>query len=92
MTISTIRRVTNKDKSSVVRAAERFIARHSIALNYEGQAAEEAIECEIEMATEADGAIPRIARMWQQCFCRALGHTYDSRLTIAYGHVGLSID
>ena len=92
MTISTIRRVTDEDKVSVVRAAERFIARHSIALSYEGQAAEEAIECEIAMATEAGGAKPRIARLWQQCLCRALGQRYDSRLTIAYGHVGLSID
>lgn len=58
MTISTIRRVTDEDKAAVVRAAERFIARHGITLSYEGETAEEAIESEIERATEADGAPP----------------------------------
>ncbi len=36
---------------------------------------------------EANGVL-QAARLWQACFCRALGFKPSSDLTIAYGYVG----
>lgn len=84
MTISTIRRADAADYAAVEKAAERFNARHGITKAYDEQTAEEAVEFEAEHDA-------RIKRLWQQCFCRALGEPYDRRLTIGYGYIGLSI-
>jgi hypothetical protein len=92
MTISTIRRATEYDLNAIERAAERFCRRHNIAQSYDGQEFTVAVEDAVAWADIDEGKQTRLSRLWRQCFCRALGEPYNSRLTIAYGHVGLTIE
>ena len=92
MTISTIRRATESDLNAVERAAERFCRRHNIEQSYDGQDFAVTVEDAVAWADSDEGKQTRLSLLWQQCFCRALGEPYNSRLTIAYGHVGLTIE
>lgn len=93
MGINVIRKATQQDYDAVARSAARFCKRHGLTSRFDWSPVE-IIEAEIQTVAGrwGDNRMPRIARLWQQCFCRALGENYDSRLTIAWGHVGLSAD
>jgi len=85
MTISIIRKSTDEDKKRVLAAALRLIYRKNLTIihNYDEDA---------EMSVHAaiySGDIPK--SVWQRCFCRALQQPYDSRLRLAYGHVGITV-
>lgn len=93
MSISTIRRYDDEDAAKVNAAALRFCARHNIVANYDGESAEQSIDAEIELLRqlECSRSEPKLATQWQRVFCRALGQPYNSRLTVGYGYVGISV-
>ena len=85
MTISLIRKSTDKDKKRVLAAALRLIYRHNLTIIHNDDA-------DAEMSVQAaiySGDIPKA--VWQRCFCRALQQQYNSRLTLAHGHIGITV-
>ncbi len=88
--INTIRKVTPLDTARLEAAAVRFAARHGFdiydAETAAGESAAEQVHKHCDWQRDSDR--PRLARLWQACFCRALGFKPSSDLTIAYGYVG----
>jgi len=85
MGISVIRKYDADDKSAVEKSALRFAKRHDYVLEAEGDVLSQ-LEAELHFSDDQ-----RIRRLWQMILCRALGMTYDARITIAYGHIGYSV-
>lgn len=97
--MNTLRRLTETDTERLEAAAERFAARHGIKRTVPGWV-EYTIEGETYRSYYAPTAYsevsntieprenPRLARLWQACFCRALGYRPCADLTIGWGYVG----
>ena len=92
MAISVIRRADDDDLAAVRAAAVRFCQRHDIDYDEDDESgAEDAIE--YALARDVWGQTnARLRKLWTACYCRALRVPTDVRTTIAYGHVGTSID
>ena len=96
MSINVIRRADAEDTRRVTAAAERFCNRHSIYFDADFTA-ETAIDYELEQSVDITSEATRdyrahLKQLWTRAFCRALYQPYNSRLTIAYGHVGTRAD
>lgn len=87
--ISVVRKFTAEDAVAVKVAAERFCKRHNIQFNaLEGA---NAAEVAIEWETSKDGWHAHLKSAWTRVYCRALSYPrQDSRLTVAFGHIGLA--
>lgn len=95
MALSVIRAATQPDYDAVRASAERFCGRHSISVYRAYNPILDALDTDAESAIEhaADMAgNTRLRRLWQACYCRALGERYDYRMTIGYGYVGLAVE
>jgi len=89
MTISTIRPYTAADEAAIEHSAIRFCGRHNIEIEIDQDfSAQDTLDYHLDMVEEDS----RLRKLWQRCLCRALGVDYDSRVTIAYGHIGYRID
>lgn len=92
MTISTIRRATDEDYAAIERAAQKFALRHGITRNYDGESWEIAVEFAADPGFDPyDFLARKLRRLWIGCYCRALGHRRDHRLTIGSGYVGIRV-
>ncbi len=87
--INTIRRVTETDTARIEAAALRFAARYGFRIDpgYTGaRSAYEGMEAELRVDNQPETL--RLRRLWQACFCRALGFKPSADLTIGWGYVG----
>ncbi|UXL28785.1 hypothetical protein [Stenotrophomonas maltophilia] len=87
MTISVIRPFSNEDEAAVEKAAARFCKRHGIEQDANYPDAYLDVIAHLHQTSD-----PHQGRLWQACFCRAVGLPYDRRLTVAFGHLGFQID
>lgn len=92
MTITTIRRYDDEDKSRVKAAAERFCKRHGIKFDASNSDtdAETSIDHAILNAHPEDKAYLR--KLWTTCYCRALRVPCDVRTTTGYGYIGVTVE
>ncbi|MFD1040747.1 hypothetical protein [Pseudoxanthomonas kaohsiungensis] len=86
MTISVIRPFSNEDAAAVEKAAARFCTRHGIQRDADSS---DHLSVRVHLLDASD---THLGQLWQACFCRAVGLPYDSRLTVAFGHLGFQID
>lgn len=91
--INTIRRLTDTDTARLEAAAIRFAARHGLGdvTADEHTTAHFNLETLIECDRDRNWGDKRLARLWQACFCRALGFKPDADLTIGWGYVGTRV-
>jgi hypothetical protein len=83
-----VRPFTAEDTDALNASAVRFCERHSILDTYSRRhiATWQALDSELWVASRSDAA--RLRRMWQACFCRALGMPVAADVAVAYGYVG----
>lgn len=97
MTISIIRQATPEDRQRVNAAARRFCQRHNVRIlqvdsEVFGDSLENLVDFHILYGTSDPAEQSALQRKWSQAMCRALRVKYDRRVTLAYGHVGVSVD
>jgi len=86
--ITPIRKVTAEDGERVNASAVRFAARHGLGDITGDEYTTEVFNLECKLSRHGDARDRYLSRLWQKCFCRALGFKPDADLTIGWGYIG----